>query len=152
MTCPMLTKLLDKVKSFISEPDSCWVPTLWFLWSDQHTYCFHCVEYNVMRCRICVTYLQECLKSSYRGCNNTAYHQHNWVNLPRHILSRILHLLLGGDCLCTLYSNGDNCPQCLIPFEHRNVIDNELLRHTVNSCPLSHKINNLSICSFFISV
>ena len=51
-----VTKLLDEAKFLISEPDSCWVPTLWLLWSDQHTYCFRCVVYNVMRSSICGTY------------------------------------------------------------------------------------------------
>ena len=45
---------LDKAKFLISELDSCWVPTLWLLWSDQHTYCFRCVLYNGMRSSICV--------------------------------------------------------------------------------------------------
>ena len=68
MTCP--TKLLDNYKFLISEePDSFWVPTLWMHWLDQHTYCFHCVVCNGMRSGICIIYLQECLKSSYRGCN-----------------------------------------------------------------------------------
>ena len=55
-------------KFLISEPDSSWVPTLWLIWPDQHAHCFRCVVYNVMRSSICATYLQECLKSSYRGC------------------------------------------------------------------------------------
>ena len=62
-----ITKLVYIAKFLISEPDSCWVPILWLLWSDQHiyTYCFRCVVYNVMRSSICATYLQECPKSSW---------------------------------------------------------------------------------------
>ena len=45
----------------------------------------------------------------------------------------------------TLYNNGDNCPLCLIPFEQRNVIDNELPHSTINSCSLYQKINNFTI-------
>ena len=33
----------------------------------------------------------------------TAYHPHNSVNLPRHLLHSTLHLLLGGDGLGHLY-------------------------------------------------
>ena len=65
-----VTKHVYEAKSLISYPDSCWVPTLWLLRSDQHTYCSRCVVllvYNVMRSSICATYFQECLKSSYRG-------------------------------------------------------------------------------------
>ena len=62
-----VTKFLDKAQFLISERDSCWEPNLWLLWPDQHTYCFRCVVYNVMRSSICATYLQECLKSCYHG-------------------------------------------------------------------------------------
>ena len=69
----------------ISEPDSCWEPTLWLLWSDQHTYCFRYVVYNVMRSSICVTYLQECLKSCYRGCKcGVPTHSHaRYTTIPQ---------------------------------------------------------------------
>ena len=36
----------------------------------------------------------------------------------------------------TLYSNGDNCPPCLIPFQRRNVVANELQNRSMNSCLL----------------
>ena len=100
----LVTKFLDKAKFLISERDSCWELTLWLFWPDQHTYCFRCVVYNVMRSFICATYRQECLKSSYRGwlyttLQVTPYHPHNSVNLPRHLLHSTLLLLHGGDCL-----------------------------------------------------
>ena len=63
-----VTKLLYLAKFLISEPDSCWEPALWLLWPDQHTYCFRCVVYNVTRSSKSATYLQDYLKSSYRGC------------------------------------------------------------------------------------
>ena len=44
----LVTKLVYKAMFLISEPNSCWVPTLWLLWSDQHTYRFRCVVYNVI--------------------------------------------------------------------------------------------------------
>ena len=59
----------------------------------------------------------------------TPYHPHNSVNLPR-------------SSVYTLYNNSDNCPLCLIPFEQRNVIDNELLIRTINSCSLYLKVKN----------
>ena len=50
----------------------------------------------------------------------------------------------------TLYNDGDNCPHCLIPFQQRNVIDNEFRHLTINSCSLYQNtyINN----SFFARV
>ena len=47
----------------------------------------------------------------------------------------------------TLCSNSDNCPPCLISFEQRNVIDNELPHRDINSCSLYLKINNFTICN-----
>ena len=38
---------LYKAKFLISEPDSCWVPTLWWLWSGQHTYTVLVVLYTM---------------------------------------------------------------------------------------------------------
>ena len=63
------TKLLHKAKFLISYRDSCWVPTLRLLRSDQLTYCFRCDVYNVMR----PTYAWHTSKSvwwksSYHGC------------------------------------------------------------------------------------
>ena len=54
----------------------------------------------------------------------TPYHPHNSVNLGDG---------LGHLHVYTLYSNGDNCPPCLIQFEQRNVINNELPHRTINS-------------------
>ena len=77
-------------------------PYMWLFWSNQHTYCFRCVVYNVMRSSICATYLQACLKK-LPWVQVTPYHQHNSMNLPRHPPHSTLHLLLGGDGLGRLY-------------------------------------------------
>ena len=146
----------------ISEPNSCWVPTLWLLWSNQHTYCFRCVVCNVTRFSICTTYLQKCLKSSYRGCK-----YQNIISITQWIYPGTSYIAPYTSCTevrvkvisVQLCSNCDNWPPCLIPFEQRNVIDNELPRRTINSCSLYLKINNFTICngtflsnSFFASV
>ena len=60
----------------------------------------------------------------------TSYHLHNSVNLPRHLLHSTLHLLLEGDGLGHPYIHYTamvaTVIPCMIPFEQRNVIDNEL--------------------------
>ena len=61
----------------------------------------------------------------------TPYHPHNTVNLPRHLPDSTLHLLLGGDGLGHLYIHYSvmvtgNYPPCLTQFEQQNVINNEL--------------------------
>ena len=71
----------------------------------------------------------------------TPYHSHNLVYLLWHLLHSTQHLLLGGDGLGHLYIhyaaiNGDNYLPCLISFEQRNFIDNELPHHTINSYSL----------------
>ena len=83
----------------------------------------------------------------------TPYHRHNSVNISRHLLHSTQHLLLGGDCLGHLYIHyiaivTTVTVPCLIPFEQRNVIDNELPHRTINSCYRYQKMNNFTICNF----
>ena len=80
----------------------------------------------------------------------TPYHPHNSANLPRYLPHSTLHLLLRGDGLgsvYTLYSNGDNFPPYLIPFEQRNVTDNELPHCTIDSYSLYQRIKKIIICN-----
>ena len=91
----------------------------------------------------------------------TPYHPHNWVIIPgtswvpgRRGIGEVRVIIAPYTCclevrirssVYTLYSNGANCPPCLIPFEQQNVIDNELAHHTINSCSLYQKMNNFTV-------
>ena len=128
-------KLLDIDKFLISESDSCWEPTLWLLWPDQYIlFLLCCIQcHGVQHMRDIPNRVSEELLLRVQV---TPYHPHNSVNLPRHLLHSTLHLLLGGvhwgHLVYTLYNKRDNYLPRLIPFEQRNVIDNEL--------PLCHKL------------
>ena len=86
----------------------------------------------------------------------TPYYLHDSVNLPRHFPHSTCCLEV------TVQVNFIYIIQqwpCVIPFEQRNVIDNELPHLTINSCSPYQKINNFTICngtflsnSFFASV
>ena len=92
----------------------------------------------------------------------TPYHPHSSVKLLRHLPHSTQHhawrwwFRLS---VYTLYNNDNNCRPCLIPFEQRNVIDNEIPHRTINSSSLYQKLNNFTICngtflsnSFFLLV
>ena len=144
-------KLVYKVKFLISGPDSCWVytdlvialvraaPIVFSLW------CIQCYDFQDMSDMPPIV-----SEEQLPWVQLTPYHPQNSVNLSRHLLHApytswlevmvlVIHIYIS--------SNGDKCPPCLIPFEWRKVIDNELPHRTINSCSPYQNINNFTKCT-----
>ena len=143
-------KLVYIAVFLMSDSHYCWIPTLWFLGSDQHIHCFvvlyKCHVVRHIHCFVVLhkchevqhTSMQECWRTVTVGSSNTIYHLHayvsRWIYPGTSYTASYTPVALrwrfrsSAYTLMTLYRNGVNCPPCLIPCEHRNVIDNELYK------------------------